>query len=77
VSDEERERMREMEERLRGLSEEDMKPLITSAIVGTDEFARELVRVGMSDEAHSPRDAELLRPYVMAAVEVTREERQG
>lgn len=70
------ERMQRVEERLRALSEAEMRAVIAAAIVGRDELARELERVGLADEEESPELARWAQPYIMVAVEATRGERE-
>ena len=66
-----KERNRQKMERLREMPERDMQALAVAAIVGEDELARELQRVGLSHE-----DVAWAQPAILAAVEWTREERR-
>ena len=51
--------------------------LYCAAVVGSDELARELVRLGISDPAESRQDARHLRRDLLETVERMREDGGG
>jgi len=70
------ERWREIETRLRELSDQDMHVLIAAAVVGRDELASQCVSVGLCSAEESPEFARWVQPWILDAVEATREERR-